>query len=73
MPISRSFKIAVKLADVPAWKVAHAAGVNANVLSRIMSGALRVRPGDKRVLKVAEILGLRPDECFEKPDNDFPS
>lgn len=64
--ISRNFKIAIKLSPVPAWKIAHAAGISANVLSKIMSGALRVREGDSRVLKVAEILGLTPDECFEE-------
>jgi hypothetical protein len=63
--ISKKFKIAVKLADIPAWKIALQAGVNSNVLSKIMSGALRVKPGDSRVLKVAQILKLSPGDCFE--------
>ena len=63
--VSREFKAAVKLAEIPAWKIAYRAGVNPNVLSKIMSGALRVRVGDRRVLKVAEVLGLDPDDCFE--------
>ena len=64
--VSREFKAAVKLAEVPAWKIALQAGVNSNVLSKIMSGALRVKPGDERVIRVAAVLGLNPERCFEK-------
>ncbi len=64
--VSRAFIIGVKLADIPAWKIAQEAGLNPSVLSKIMSGALVVRPGDKRVLRVANILGLNAEECFEK-------
>jgi hypothetical protein len=63
--ISKNFKIAVKLADIPAWKIAIQAGINPNVLSKIMSGALRVKKGDQRVLKVAQVLELDPKDCFE--------
>jgi hypothetical protein len=65
MKVSFRFRAAVKLADEPAWKIAHRAGINPNVLSQIMSGMKRVRPGDERVLKVANALGLDPKECFE--------
>lgn len=64
--ISREFKIAVKLASEPAWKIAAKVGVNPNVLSRILTGALQVRPGDERVRKIASVIGLSIDECFEK-------
>ncbi len=63
--VSEKFRIAVKLADRPAWKIAYQADVHPNVLSKIMSGAVRVKVGDRRVLRIGEILGLRPDECFE--------
>lgn len=67
--LTREFKIAVKLADRPAWKIAMEAGINPNVLSKIMTGALKVKEGDPRVLRVGHLLGLRPDECFEKSNN----
>lgn len=67
--ISRDFRIAVKLSDLPAWRIAMQAGVNPNVLSKIMSGALRVKPGDERVIRVGGNLGLSPIECFEE-END---
>jgi hypothetical protein len=63
--ISRKFKIAVKLSDIPAWKIAYKAGINPNVLSKIMSGAFRVKPGDIRVINVGQVIGLGAEECFE--------
>ena len=63
--ISREFKIAVKLSDIPAWKIARRAVVNPNVLSKIMTGAVRVKPGDPRVIAVGRVLGLKPSDCFE--------
>lgn len=71
--VSREFKIAVKLAGAPAWKIAYQASVNPNVLSKIMSGALRVKPYDRRVLAVGQILGLKPEECFEDLVNEVGS
>lgn len=63
--ISKKFKIAVKLSEIPAWRIAYKAGINPNVLSKIMSGALSVKPGDDRVIKIARVLGLKDSECFE--------
>jgi len=67
--ISTKFRICIKLADIPAWKIAYKAGISPNVLSKIMTGALRVKPGDQRVIKVATVLGLKPEECFEEVIN----
>lgn len=64
--VSRKFKIAVKLSDIPAWKIARQANINPNVLSKIMSGAIRVKPGDCRVIAVGKVLGIPPEECFQK-------
>lgn len=63
--ISRKFKIAIKLSNIPAWRIAYMAGINPNVLSKIMSGALLIKSRDVRVLKVARVIGLSDDECFE--------
>lgn len=63
--VSRKFIIAVKMSERPAWKIAYAAGIHPNVLSKIMSGAVRIQPDDARVIRVGEILGLSADECFE--------
>jgi hypothetical protein len=67
--ISRDFKIAVRMADKPAWQIAIKAGVHPNVLSKIMSGALPIRKGDDRVLRIARVLGLSERMCFEEDDH----
>lgn len=63
--ISRKFKIAVKLSEIPAWQIAFAAHIHPNTLSKIMSGAVRVKPGDQRVIRVGAVLGLSEMECFD--------
>ena len=67
--VSLKFRVAVKLGDAPVWRIAQRAGINPNVLSKILSGALRVKRGDPRVMKVATVVGLTPDECFEYLDD----
>ncbi len=63
--ISKKFRATIKLSEIPAWKIALKAGVDPSVLSKIMIGAIPVRPGDRRVKRVARVIGLREDECFE--------
>jgi len=63
--ISKRFKIAIKFSDIPAWRIAYKAGIHPNVLSKIMSGALRVKDGDHRVKRVASVIGLNEGECFD--------
>jgi hypothetical protein len=63
--VSRQFKIAVKMADRPAWKIAYEAGIHPNLLSKILSGAIRVKRSDKRVLRVADVLGICHADCFD--------
>ncbi len=64
--LSRKFIIAVKLNEKPAYKIAHAAGLTPVRLSQLMNGITRIKPNDKRILAVAKVLGLRPEECFKK-------
>ncbi len=63
--ISKKFKASIKLSEIPAWKIAQIAGVSQSVLSKIMIGAIQVKPGDRRVKSVAEVIGLDEKECFE--------
>ncbi len=65
MRISREFRVAVKLADRPAWRIAREAGIHPAQLSKLMSGAIIPRHNDPRVLAVARVLGFAPKECFE--------
>jgi hypothetical protein len=67
MRISREFVIAVKLHQLPAYKLAQLARVNPNTLSKILNHAEPVREFDERVLAVASVLNLPAESCFE-PD-----
>ena len=63
-PISREFIAAVKLAGRPAYRIALEAGLHPSTLSKLMSGAEPASLNDRRVLAVARVLGLRPEDCF---------
>jgi len=63
--VSQRLIAAVKLSPRRAYQIAWDAGMHPSVLSRILNGIDRVVPGDPRVIRVAEVLGLSPDECFE--------
>ena len=66
MTLSRQFLIRLKLHDLPAYKIAQRAGVNANTLSRLINGIDPVKPQDERIISVGQVIGLSPSECFEK-------
>lgn len=65
MGVSQKFRAAVKLSSRRAYVIAQQAGLDPSVLSRILNGIDVVKPGDPRVLRVAAVLGLRNDECFD--------
>ena len=64
--VSRKFIEAVKLADQPAYRIAQRAGIDSALLSKILHGNGKIWPNDRRVLAVGKILGLDPDDCFER-------
>lgn len=64
--ISHKLKAALKLGDEPAYMIAHKAGINPSTLSKLVCGITKVQTGDSRVLKIGKVLGLKPEECFEK-------
>jgi hypothetical protein len=65
MGVSQEFKNAVKLAPKRAYQIAHEAGLHPTTLSRIVCGIELVKMMDPRVLKVAEVLGIPPENCFD--------
>ena len=62
--ISRKLLIEIKLNDQPQYRIAQAAGIHPNLLSKLIHNAVPIRPGDERVIRVGEVLGLRPEEVF---------
>ena len=71
MSLSRQFLIRLKLHELPAYKIAQRAGVNANTLSRLINGIDPVKPQDERIISVGQVIGLLPSECFEKESEDL--
>ncbi len=70
MTLSRQFLIRLKLHELPAYKIAQRAGVNANTLSRLINGIDPVKAQDERIISVGQVIGLSPSECFEKENGD---
>ena len=64
--ISKKFRDTVKLDSRRQYKLAWKAGINPTTLSQFVTGYVKPKYGDPRVLRVGKILGLRPEECFEK-------
>jgi len=63
--ISKKFRDAVKLDHRKQYMLAWEADVNPTTLSQILTGYIRPKYGDNRVLRVGELLGLRPEQCFK--------
>ena len=64
--VSRRLVEAVKLARRPAYAIAWRAKLHPSVLSKLLHGAERVREDDPRVLRVARLVGVRPEDAFER-------
>ena len=71
--VSRKLVEAVKLSSLKGYEIAHQAEMHPSTLSRILNGIEDVLPGDDRVLRIANVLGLKPDECFERMENEHSS
>ncbi len=66
--ISETFRLELlkrRAAGVRVYEIAAAAQVRPNELSGIAAGSIKVRRDDVRVLRVAVLLGLTPDQCFD--------
>jgi len=64
--ISNKLFIALKTSSIPNYKIAQAAGVHPNWISKVLHKAVKIRQGDPRLLKIGELLGLKPEDIFEK-------
>jgi len=62
---SSKLKAAIKLSETPQYRIAIAAGVHPDSLSKLINGAVRVKPNDPRIISVGAVLGLPPEQSFE--------
>jgi DNA-binding LacI/PurR family transcriptional regulator len=63
--VSKAFTHAVKLSEKRAYEIAQEAGIHEATLSHLVNGIRPIESNDERVLAVAKVLGLRPEDCFE--------
>jgi len=63
--VSEKLRAAIKLNHVPAYKIAHKAGIAPCTLSHLICGIVKVKPGDPRVIKVGKVLGISEKDCFQ--------
>jgi hypothetical protein len=64
--VSERLRAAIKLANEPAYKIAHKAELDPSTLSKLICGITVVKRGDPRVIAVGRILNIPPDECFDE-------
>jgi transcriptional regulator with XRE-family HTH domain len=64
--ISQKLKETIKLSEMRAYEIAHLAEMHPTTLSRILNGIEKIEPGDPRVIRLAKVLGLRINECFQE-------
>jgi hypothetical protein len=70
MSVSQKFIAALKLSPLPAYKIAWSAGVNPTMLSKLINGIERPKPGDPRIIDVGRVLGIPAEECFDTSSED---
>ncbi len=70
MRISKSLRAAIKLSEHRAYQIAHHAEVHPNVLSALINGIIPVRENDPRVLRIAQVVGITPEQAFEAVPED---
>lgn len=63
--ISRKFVEAVRLSSRKHYQLAHEAGIHPTTLSKMLNGIEKVKAGDRRIIRLGEILGLSEDVLFD--------
>ena len=64
MKLSQDFLISLRFADQPQYKVAQAAGINPTTLSKLVNGITPIKENDPKILRVAEVLNVKPEQIF---------
>jgi transcriptional regulator with XRE-family HTH domain len=65
MKVSKTFIEQIKLSPLRQYKIAQEAGLHPSTLSKIMCGIEKIKERDPRVLRVARVLKLSREDCFE--------
>ncbi len=68
--ISKKLFEAIKLAPMKNYRIAQAARLHPSTLSKLLNGIDEAKAGDPRIVRVAKVLGLRAEDCFEEDRDD---
>ena len=64
MQVSDKLRAAIYLSQKRAYQIAQEAGLHPCVLSKLLNGIEIPKPADPRVIRVGQIVGVSPNECF---------
>lgn len=62
--VSKNLWQAIKLADRPAYAIAHESGLSASMLTTLICGIERIKKDDPRIIRVGKTLGIPARDCF---------
>jgi transcriptional regulator with XRE-family HTH domain len=69
--ITTKFKHAIRLSEIPQYRLAQMVGLHPNQLSKIIHGAVKTNKDDSRLLQLGELLGLKAWDIFEDTNTDI--
>lgn len=63
--VSKKLKDAVQTDRRKDYVIAATAGLHPSMLSQLINNILTVKDGDERVIRIGEVIGVGPEDCFE--------
>ena len=68
MQISGKLRQAIAGSPLRQFQLATLAGIHPSTLSKALNGFIDLQPYDRRVLAIARVLNVKPEEAFENDD-----
>ena len=66
MQISDKLRQEIAGSSLRQFQLATLAGIHPSTLSKALNGSTRLQPYDRRVLAIARVLGVNPEDAFEE-------
>ena len=66
MQISSKLREVIAGSPLRQFQLATLAGIHPSTLSKALNGSTPLQPYDRRVLAVARVLGVKPEDAFEE-------
>jgi len=65
MKISQKLVATVRLSQLRQYKIATRANLTSSALSRLLCGIDKIKDNDPRIIRVGQVLGIPPQDCFD--------